>query len=358
MSKLTITSLVIHLSLLCAAEPVVLWAAEPEHNQTSTASEKTSKSIQLNPGSMLSRMGNAMLDSNYRLSLVYLHDGRVDSLRWNHLYEEGNRFDKLENLQGVRREVISHNSDTYLIMDNDLIHLSSNDDSPVVRWQRQLSLLAKNQKQYKILLSGPSRIAGRRSYQLLFVPNDGERLGSRIWVDFLSGLPLSVDTIDNNGRVVEQMMTVELHLEGDMSAADFDIPKNMNLRENVFEFNSQLPVQASLDKSQINVNKSSWTVGWLPVGFELTESMKTNRDASKYSHLIFNDGMTTLSVFVEKMTNSEPMEPRTEYRGGTLIYDIAWQDKRVTVVGSITTPVADKIARSVIPATDIATAQE
>ena len=74
--------------------------------------------------------------------------------------------------------------------------------------------------------------------------------------------------------------------------------------------------------------------------------------------MIFNDGMTTLSVFVEKMTNSEPMEPRTEYRGGTLIYDIAWQDKRVTVVGSVTTPVADKIARSVIPATDIATAQE
>ncbi len=322
--------------------------------QTATPSKQKTKST-LSPGTMLARMGQALNSGNFRMSMVYIHDGRVDPLRFSHLTQGQHRYDKLENLQGGRRMVISQNEDTYLLLERELLHLEKEDGSPMIRWRRQLQLLVQNQKQYNIRISGPSRVAGRTSFQVLFSPLDNQRFGTRIWLDSVSGLPLSVATIASDGAVVEQMLTVELELLANLTKKDFELPDNAFFQDkDLAQIDTEISGNGTSEQlnggQKVPINqKSDWNVNWTPAGFKLSSMKKVENSSESYEHLVFNDGMTTLSIFIENHQEKKPIRPRSNFRGGTLIYDLSVNNARITIIGSISAVVAEKIARSIEP---------
>lgn len=291
---------------------------------------------------LLAGMGAALNSGNFTMSMVYIHDNQIDTLRFSHLSTSTDRFDKLEHLQGTQRMVISRNGDTYLVMGKEQIHLANDEGSPVSRWRSQLEKLAKNIHHYDISISGLNRIAGRPTFELDFSAIQNDRYSTRLWLDAITNLPLRIDTLDKNNRIIEQILAIDLQYPANLSEVNFLIDKNLN--QLTQDIQSSMP-----DKSS-----SSWKIGWLPAGYEMSVyHLNKLAEGFQSEQWVYSDGLTSLSVFVENKKATKSKDKHMQHnnrafiRGDTLIFDTHRDNIRITVVGDIPFKIAEKIAQSV-----------
>src|SRR5688572_23701698 len=147
------------------------------------------------------------------------------------------------------------------------------------------------------------------------------------WIDEESSMPLKTQLCDKSGAVIEQIL---------FSTIDFPerIPDSM--------FKPQ--VDASLFKwerpeQQIAINASSalWDAMRLPPGFRLTTRSSQSLPGSKepVEHLVYSDGVASVSVFVE------PRKPETRGTegptrlGSSSAFSTVVDDHQVTVIGEV-----------------------
>ncbi len=332
-----------------AAEHAVKNAAESV-TKTSPGIIQPQRFEKPNLSQLLAGMGSALNSGNYTMSMVYIHDNQIDTLRFSHLTTPTDRFDKLEHLQGSQRMVISQNGDTYLVMGKEQIHLARDEGSPVSRWRRQLEKLAKNIHHYAIGISGLNRIAGRPAFELDFSAVNPDRYSTRLWLDAITYLPLRMDTLDKNNRIIEQILAIDLQFPANLSEANFLIDKDL------------VKVTQAVLPASSNGHSTAWKIGWLPAGYELTvhhQNILANGLPSE--QWVYSDGLTSLSVFIEQKSTRKnsgnvhsdqsvkniPGKQRAFIRGDTLIFDTERSKIRITVVGDIPYKIAEKIAQSV-----------
>ncbi len=289
---------------------------------------------------MLLGMGASLNSGNYSMSLVYIHDGQIDSLRLSHLSNESNQFDMLEHLQGPKRMVVSQNGKTWLYTGNERLLISKEDESPVVRWRRQLARLSRNISNYNVVVSGLSRVAGRIAYQLNFIAKDDSRNSTRLWIDTQYLLPLKIESLNSERRVIEQLLTVDITYPANLTEADFNVGAG---------YINQVDLETSFSHKQpLDSYQGKWSINWLPAGFELSLRKLKTSELVNYEHWIYSDGLSTLSIFLEQDENHRKNHNSTFVSGDELIFDLSANDKRITVVGNIPLKVAQKIAKSVI----------
>ena len=327
---------VVSLQLNAAEDLKSTTESNPTTEQTHSA---INSKVRLGVPEMLLGMGAALNSGNYNISYVYIHDGQVDSLRLSHLTTDTEQFDMLEHLQGAKRMVISHNGSTWFYTGNERLLLSKEEESPVTRWRRQLTRLSRNISNYKVVVSGLSRIAGRIAYQVNFIATDDTRNSTRLWIDTQYLLPLKIESLNSAKKVTEQLLAINVNYPAALTVTDFDPGAGYI---NKVDLQTQFSTKQSLDSYD-----GDWSINWLPVGFELSLRKMKQSDSNQYEHWIYSDGLSTLSVFLEKNEDVSNNKTSTFVSGDELIFDIIINDKRVTIVGNIPVPVAQKIAHSV-----------
>ncbi|MCU1593654.1 MAG: putative sigma regulatory protein MucB/RseB [Frankiales bacterium] len=150
--------------------------------------------------------------------------------------------------------------------------------------RKLLVLLAKN---YELRIVGDRICSGRRT-ELIEAVRPGTRgigsLAGRFWVDRETGLVVRRDVLDTDGAVVRTSSFVRLQLTaGDVMAQTAEVVK---------------PSGDRLDEADLAALR---TEGWpvpstLPSGMELFEA----RLHSSVLQLSFSDGLSTLSLFVQR----------------------------------------------------------
>lgn len=131
---------------------------------------------------------------------------------------------------------------------------------------------------YRLSLSGEERIAGRHAVRLDIESLDSMRYSHRLWLDRATALPLKRLLLDEDGRVIETFQITELkqpHLYAGHVRLD-------DLR------------QAPPDP---------WAPGWLPPGYSpqpVATRSSVHNDA--VGHRLFSDGLSSLSLFVEPLS--------------------------------------------------------
>ena len=70
----------------------------------------------------------------------------------------------------------------------------------------------------------------------------------------------------------------------------------------------------------------------------------------EYSHLVYSDGLATVSVYVESVPDGDIPPEISEQHGTTHAYGCATGGMRVTVVGDVPAVRVEMIGRSVEPA--------
>lgn len=290
----------------------------------------------------LDRMNHALSNLDYQGTFVYQHDNQLDSIRIVHIANERGEHERLTSLNGAPREVIRTENTVRCILPDD--------NSIVVNRRLTTSLfptmpasqVADLERHYRFKLGPRDRIAGLETQVIGVMPRDPYRYGYRLWLESDTGMLLKSELLDHDGNSLEQVMFTEISL-GDripLSAlktqfgdAGLDFGPMPPTPAEVAEEGDE-PESATPDRTA----QLKWTTTGLPPGFHLKshdwESL--SEQARPAEHMVFSDGLASVSVYVEK-----PHSPGAGARDGASrmgavnAFTRQFQDYRITVVGEV-----------------------
>jgi sigma-E factor negative regulatory protein RseB len=237
----------------------------------------------------LNRAAAAAKQQNYSGIYVYHQGEHVEVLRVLHRLDASGEQEKVEVLDGPPRQFLRINNDVYC-------HLQ---DGKSVRLERNTSrrffpaLLpadpARLLDYYEVKLGGTERVAGRLCQMVTLEPRDGYRYAYNLWLDKQTGLPLKSRIVNSNGGVVSMFVFSEIQIG---KAPDSQLFRNDLAGKRIQKASLDTPVDIA------------WNVT-PPPGYAQVQKAVRPLPGKKMpvTHLIFSDGLSVLSLFVE------PVEP-------------------------------------------------
>lgn len=269
----------------------------------------------------LNRAAAAAKQLNYSGVYVYHHGEHVEVLRVLHRTDATGEQEKVEVLDGTPRQFLRINNDVYC-------HLP---DGKHVRLERNASrrffpaLLpaqpARLLDYYDARLGGTERVAGRPCQVVTLEPRDGYRYAFNLWLDKQSGLPLKSRIVNENGGVVSMYVFSEIQVG--------KVPDAQLFRNDLAGKRIQ---QASLDKPM----GAAWHVT-PPPGYEkMQEAMRSlPGKQGPVTHLVFSDGLSVLSMFVEPVNPQMQGLQGLSAEGAIGVYARKVDGYNVTTLGEV-----------------------
>ncbi len=293
----------------------------------------------------LERMTRALATRNYDGRFLHFSNGRAESMRIVHRVADGIVTERLISLDGSGREVVRTASELmcYLPDKRTVLVEKRTDSDPL------LSTVPSYNEGFKAnyVLSSPlnARVMGRMVRLVTVAPRDDYRYGYRLWLDHESAMPLKSEICDAQGRAVEQIVFADLQ----MPAAISDEQLRPSMSTAGFRWVRQEPLPL------IAQSVSGWTVVNPPQGFRLTITRSQSIAGSRtpVSHLVFSDGLASVSVFIEPRP-ALPVEPVGLARvGSSYAFSTDLADHRVTAVGEVPATTVRAIANAVAPKKEV-----
>lgn len=291
----------------------------------------TARAENVSAHQLLSNLVRASEELNYTGTFTYEQGGALESFKVFHWSEGGQQFERLEYLNGPERQLTQH--------------LGAGECAPLGHRLLQGRLTASAgaaeiDQFYKIVVQGVERIAGREARIVQIIPRDQMRYGYVWSLDQKTGLLLKALVFDEQQRAVERFQFVDLKLVD--SPAEF----RQKLDLNATQKEAERSIDCTVDQKG---EPSRWILRWLPPGFEFSGEKFIDESSQM---LMYTDGLTAFSVFIQPRDDSVVIEGRA-HRGATSIHmsevSDGQQDYRLTVVGEIPGAVAERLAQAVAP---------
>jgi len=250
------------------------------------------------PARWLERMNQALTTRNYDGTFSHWHGGQVEMLRIIHRVQDGTVSERLASLDGSGREFIRTGASLACYLP---------DKRTVVVEQRpqQESLVgfpAVNDQTasfYEIKEVARTRLNRRDTHVITVTPKDEYRYGYRLWIDDSTAMPLKTQLCDAHGNVIEQIVFASLTLSSRIPDTAF----RPEVSTEGFQWVRDRP-----PASAAPVAAGSWSAATLPPGFRMTvrSAQTLPGSAQPVDHLVFTEGMASVSVFVEMQQSGPP----------------------------------------------------
>jgi len=287
----------------------------------------------------LARASQAARQLDYVGTIVYQIGPRVESSRITHLYTDNREFAKLVNLDGPAREVVRNDGEVRCYYpDAKLVRVEPGtfrNVFPSLSAEQQQSLSSY----YAFRVVGEDRVGGRPVQVVVFEPKDGLRYGHRFWSDGATGLLLKARVLNERSEPIEQFafsdLTINARIERSMVEPSWPVvPPDWKMLES-----------AAGDVVQ---QATGWMVARMPPGFEkIMEGFRKLRGRrERVAHLVYSDGLVSISVFIEPLT-SAPAPAGFLQKGGLNVYSVKQDDYLITVMGETPGATVRQIAHSV-----------
>jgi sigma-E factor negative regulatory protein RseB len=298
---------------LCVAQAVVAQNRTSSPTAKPTISSAGGEAPTLNVVEWLQRMHSASRQRSYAGTFVVsAATGDLSSARIWHVCEGDLQLERIEVLSGPPRSTFRRNDHVMTFLP----------ESKVVKSEKRENLeLFPNLlgapdsaigELYSARVVGKDRVAGFDADVVQLEPRDGLRFGYRVWSEKRSGLVVKLQTIDNEGRVIEQSAFSELQL---------DPPVKAHALSQMMSSTAGYRVEkAELDRT--TPAKEGWTLRTPVAGFKPVSCYRRAMGGaanvqvgSKPGHTmqwIFSDGLATVSLFVE------PYDAQRQSREGLL----------------------------------------
>jgi sigma-E factor negative regulatory protein RseB len=287
----------------------------------------------------LERAAQAAKTLNYAGTIVYQHNGHVETSRLVHMLEGGQEQEKLVSLDGPPREVIRSSAEVRCYFP----------DAKVIRIEpktfrnvfpslsaEQLRTLAQHYDARNVV---SERVAGHWTQVMVFEPKDGLRYGHKFWADAITGLLLKARLVDDRGEVVEQFaftdVAINEKVDREMVKPSWaTAPPDWQVKQGSF--------------GEMQPKATGWSVSRLPGGFQkIMEGYRTLRGKrDPVAHLVYSDGLVAISVFVEPIS-APSVQTGLAQQGGLNVYTTKQDDYLVTVLGEAPPAAVRQIAQSV-----------
>ena len=303
----------------------------------------------------LQRMNQALATRNYDGTFFHLSDGRVETMRIVHRVQGGRVTERLMSLDGSGREFV-RNGDAltcYLPDQHTVLVEPRQEHAPFLGSLPQFDDDVSGF--YRIEAQGEAHVLGHAAQKIIVTPKDQYRFGYRLWLDEKTAMPLKTQLCDSRGQVIEQILFARL-----------DMPENIpdsDLAPGVHTQGMRWVRQGPADDSA-SPALSGYRASELPPGFHLTISGAQTLGGANVpaAHLVYSDGLATVSVFVEAeapprqegggadVRLSPPAEAPMEGLarvGSGFAYSTVIQGHQVTAVGEVPAQTVETIAHSV-----------
>jgi len=286
------------------------------------------------------KMSSAMRNLNYRGDFVYLHENQLESMRISHYKDANGEKERLISLNGEAREVIRDNQNLTCIWPSSrkvVVDFSrKNTFSPIFIPED----IARIEKFYDMKMLDNDRVAGMSTVVVHIDPRDKFRYGMKFWINEQNGLMMKSSLINEDGKVLEEVMFTSLKL------FDRDEKLVIDTMPEIDE-NFTLVRYHSGDSSKSFAADNAWQLANTPGGFWRESVLKRKIPGTDHfvQQMVYTDGLASLSIFIEKKTSLS--SGGMSSMGAVNAFIRIMNDYSVTAIGEVPAVTVKQLAESV-----------
>lgn len=275
--------------------PASAGAAEPRVESDATASQRT-------VGEWLMRMHAASSRRAYAGTFVVSSSlGNLSTSRIWHVCDGEQQLERVDALSGAPRTTLRRNDDVITFLPGLKLARTEKRDSFGMFPNLLRAVDSSIAEFYTARAVATDRAAGFEADVVHILPKDKLRFGYRIWSEKKTGLVVKLQTLDTEGRVIEQSAFSELQLDAAVNK-DKLIRMMANTSGYRVEKSAVIPTTAASE---------GWALKQAVPGFKAISCLKRAVDARTVTGIaestapentvqwIFSDGLATVSLFLE-----------------------------------------------------------
>jgi len=291
----------------------------------------------------LERMLDSAQTLNYEGTFIYVQGPHVEAMRIIHGGgEPGGQRQRLVSLSGPPREIVVANNQVVCLLPKQQATFAGRDyrRSPFpLSIPREPGRLERH---YELQMLGEDRVAGLDAQVIAIKPRDAWRFGYRLWLDQRNGMVLRAALLDERGHPVEQFMFTDLQIKPRIDEADF-APADGAAVQAPPNPDAKPPPRGE------PVTQSAWRVQQLPDGFTEVSHQRFTEVAGRHptEHMVFADGLATISVFVERLEGAPPLLQGGSSLGSMNAFGTVINGYQVLVVGEVPAATVQRLADSI-----------
>jgi sigma-E factor negative regulatory protein RseB len=294
------------------------------------------------PRDWLARTDQALSNRNYEGVFVHQHAGESETLRVIHRVDAEGVAERLQSMDGSGREFIRKGNQLICYLPDQRTVLVERNPDAALLLSGLPRMDAGSAAQYDIKELERMRVSGRDARVIAIAPLDQLRYGYRVWIDEATAMPLKTQLRDSHGGVLEQIVFTSLNMMPRIPNAELE--PGVDARAYQWVRRDAEPV----DSQSLSV---SWESIALPSGFQMTASARQMLPGGPVEHLVFSDGLASVSVFVEVGRSGDGSEGATQEDaaalGASSAYSTVVQGYRVTAVGEVPPETVRVIAQAI-----------
>jgi len=293
------------------------------------------------PLAWLQRAADSARTTTFAGTVVHMTGERTSTSRITHIFLAGSEHEKIESLDGPRREIVRHNEDLQCFYP----------DAKTVRLDRRVTArffpavlsgpatsVAEN---YTVKLGEVERVLGQDCRWIHLDPRDTLRYAQRLCAELGSGLVMRARTLGKKGQVIEQFTFTDLRMGPQVSRSEV---------KSTFYSQSKDWRTDSQPRDEVKEVDTGWTVTALPPGFRKVKEMARKMPGREkpVSQIVYSDGVAYFSVFVEPVAPGVRVAESTQTEEGDLsVFVGPVGESQVTVLGEVPPATAQQVGRSV-----------
>lgn len=291
--------------------------------------------------SWLMRINDAAESISFSGNFVYVHDNEIEAMQVVRRVQNGHMQERLFALNGEAREVVRDRNKVWCYMPDKNVGVhdyrqTSGSGFPEIL-PGDINGLEKN---YSFILGTEKRIANRVAQQIMVTPKDMYRYGYHLWADRQSGLLLRSDLVDSHGKIVEQYLFVDIEIDGEIPDSAL---QSVTTKEQLVWYGADMP------KISPEVAARQWQIANPPAGYRLTRHIRriTPMEREEEEHMVFTDGLSSVSVFVKKARKGQSGMVGLSRMGAVHAYRDTIAEHWITVMGEVPAETVRQLAQQV-----------
>ncbi len=283
----------------------------------------------------LEQMSRAMKALNYRGTVTFFKNDKLDSMNYFHAIKDSHEQESLVALNSPMREVIRDAGKvrcTFKKSKKGVINHRPASRSFIVDLPNDFSVLTDV---VDFSVEGEEFIAMLPVQVISISAKDDFRYSRRIWIDKQHFLPLKVEVYDLSGKVLEQVVFTDLKVVDELAFIKID----KELKDHEVKHIHQLVF--------FSADNASFVLDSIPPRFqkEFFTRMKKNNSTQEMEHLVLNDGFSFISVYLEQKIKGVTEGAQTLGTVNSFTHFI--DDTQITVIGEVPAKTVRFIAQGV-----------
>lgn len=250
---------------------------------------------QLGIAEWLTRMHGASRQRTYIGTFVVSAGANMSSARIWHVCSGDLQMERVESLSGQPRSTFRRNDQVITFLPDSRTAVAERRESLGLFPDVLRATDSAIGQYYSARQRGVERVAGLEADVVHLQPKDKLRFGYRIWSEKSTGLVMKLQTLDVDGRVLEQAAFSELQMDAPVSVA-----KLTQMMENTEGYRVDKP-----EAVKTTPEAEGWAIRNPVAGFKPMSCHKRAVQAAERGRAdgamqwVFSDGLASVSVFVE-----------------------------------------------------------